>query len=108
MDDPSVSLLFKQKSETTLQERDNVLIDVGTCPFRIASNTFREGLKILSADFGIDLDQIVLDLYGFLNTPLKEFMISLMLRHLSLLITKLQGRRMLKHVPTRWVSIQDV
>ena len=72
MGGPRVNLLFKQKFETTLQECDKVLINVGTCPFHIASNAFREGLKILSADFDIDLDQIVLDLYRFLKYSAKK------------------------------------
>ena len=78
----SVNLLFKQKLKTTLQERDKVLIHVGSCPLHIASNTFCEGLKILSGDFDIDLDKTVLDLYGFFKYSAKEFMIILMLRHL--------------------------
>ena len=57
MDGPSVNILFKQKLETTLQECDKVLIDAGTCCLHVAYNTFHEGLKILSADFNVDLDQ---------------------------------------------------
>ena len=72
MGGPRVNLLFKQKLETTLQECDKVLINVGTCPFHIASNAFHEGLKMLSADFDIDLDQIVLDLYRFLKYSAKK------------------------------------
>ena len=72
MDGPRVNLLFKQKLETTLQERDKVLIDVETCPLHIVSNAFREGLKILSADFDKDFDQIVLDVYGFFKYSAKR------------------------------------
>ena len=81
MDDRGVNLLLKHKLETTLQERDKVLIDVGTYLSHIASNAFREGMKILSVDFDIDLDQIVLNLYEFFKYSAKEFMIILMLRH---------------------------
>ena len=81
MDDRGVNLLLKHKLETTLQERDKVLIDVGTYPSHIASNAFREGMKIFSVDFDIDLDQIVLNLYEFFKYSAKEFMIILMLRH---------------------------
>ena len=68
----SVNLLFKQKLETTLRKHDKVLIDVGTCSLHIASNAFHEGLKILSADFNINLDQIILDLYGFFKCSAKR------------------------------------
>ena len=104
MDGPSVNLLFQQKLETTLQERDEVLIDVGTCPLHIASNAFCEGLKILSADFQIDLDQIVLDLYRFF----KYFTHRIHDYFNVETFTELQGHRMLKHLLTRWISIKDV
>ena len=104
MDGPIVNLLFKHKLETALQERDRVLIDVGTCPLHIPSNAFREGLKILSADFDIDLDQIVLDLYGFFKYSSKRIHDYFDVET----FTELQGRRMLKYVSTRWISMQDV
>ena len=69
MDGPSVNLLFKQKLETTLQERDDVLIDVGTCPLHIASNAFREGLKMLISI--LILIKLSLTCAGSSNTPLK-------------------------------------
>ena len=90
--------------ETTLQGRDKVLIDVGTCPFHIASNAFREALKILSAGFDIDRDQLVLDLYGFFKYSTKRIHGYFDVET----FTELQGRTMLKHVSTRWISIQDV
>ena len=100
----SVNLLFKQKLETTLRKRDKVLIDVGTCPLHIASSAFCESLKILSADFNINLDQIILDLYGFFKCSAKRshdyFDVET--------FTELQGHRMLKHVSMRWIIIQDV
>ena len=104
MDGPSVNLFFKQKLETTLQGCDKVLIDVGTCPLHIVSNAFREGLKILSADFHIDLDQIVLDLYRFFKYSTKRIHDYFDIERFS----ELQGHRMLKHVSTRWIHIQDV
>ena len=74
-DGPSVNLLFKQKLETALQERDTVLIDVGTCPLHIA---FRY-LVLISI---LILIKLSLTCTGSSNTLLKEFMIILMLRHL--------------------------
>ena len=97
MDAPSVNLLFNQKLKTTLQEPDKVLINVGTCPLHIASNAFREGLKIISADFDIDLDQIFLDLYRFFKYSAKRIHDYFNVQT----FTKLQGCRMLKHVSTR-------
>ena len=100
----SVNLLFKQKLKTTLQERDKVLIHVGSCPLHIASNTFCEGLKILSGDFDIDLDKTVLDLYGFFKYSAKRIHDYFDVET----FTEVSGRRMLKHILTRWISIQDI
>ena len=88
--------MSKQKLETILQERDKVLINVGTCPLYIASKAFHEGLKILSAYFNIDLDQIVLDLYGFFKYSAKRIHDYFDIET----FTELQGLRMLKHVST--------
>ena len=101
MGGPSVNLLFKQKLETTLQKCAKVLIDVGTCPLPIASNAFHEGLKIISADFDIDLDQIVLDLYGFFKYSPKKIHDYFDVET----FTELQGHRMLKYISARWISI---
>ena len=90
--------------ETTLQEHDKVLIDVGTCPLDIAFNAFREGFKILSVDFNIDLDQIVLDLYGFFKYSSKRIHDYFDVET----FTELQGCKMLKHISARWISIQDI
>ena len=104
MDGSSVNLLCKQKLGTTFQECDKVLIYGGTCSLHIASKAFCEGMKILNADFDIDLDQIVLDLYGFFKYSTKRIHNYFNVET----FTELQGRRMLKYILTRWISIQDV
>ena len=75
MDGPSVNLAFKRKLELDLEKHKKTLMDVGTCPLYVAS-----------IELDIDLDQIVLDLFGFFKYSAKS-------------------RRMLKHISTRWISI---
>ena len=104
MDGPNVNLSFKRKLESELVKKNTKIIDVGSCPLHIAANGFLEVLKSLQSEAGIDLDQIVLDLYGFFKYSAKRIKDYLSVKE----FTDLQGRRMLKHVSTRWVSIQDV
>lgn len=65
MDGPNVNLSFKRKLESELVKKNTKIIDVGSCPLHTAANGFLQVLKSLQSDAGIDLDQIVLDLYGF-------------------------------------------
>ena len=100
MDGPNVNLFFKR----ALQEHYKILIDVGTCTLHIASKTLHEGLKMLSADFDIDLDQIVLDMYRFF-----KYWAKIIHDYFDIeTFAELQGYRMLKHGSARWISIQDL
>ena len=72
MDGPSVNLAFKSKLELDLEKHKKTLMDVGTCPLHVASNAFREGLKTLTIELDIDLDQIVLDQFGFFRYSAKR------------------------------------
>ena len=76
---------FKSKLELDLEKHKKTLVDVGTCPLHIASNAFREGLKTLTIELGIDLDQIVLDLFGFFKYSTKRIAEYLMPQSLHLL-----------------------
>ena len=40
MDGPIVNLVFKSKLEIDLEKHKKTLMDVGTCPLRVASNAF--------------------------------------------------------------------
>ena len=87
--------------ETTLQEHDKVLISVGTYLLHISYNAFCEGLKMLSADFNIDVDQVVLDLYGFFKYSAKKIHDYF---HVET-FTELQECIMLKQIPPTWTTI---
>lgn len=69
----------------------------------IASNAFREDLKILSAKLDIDLDQIVLDLFGFFKCSPKRIWDYFDVAE----FTDIQRRRILKHLSTQRISIHD-
>lgn len=72
MDGPSVNLLFKLKLEKELEKKNKQLIEVGICPLHTLSNAFPEGLKTLIGETEIDLDQFVLDLFGFFKYSTKR------------------------------------
>ena len=58
-------------------------------------------VKILSADFSIDVDQIVIVLYGFFKYSAKKILDYFEVET----FTELQGCIMLKHIPPRWITI---
>ena len=82
--------------ETTLQEHDKVLISVGTYLLHISYNAFCEGLKMLSADFNIDVD-----LYGFVKYSAKKIHDYFDVET----FTELQECIMLKQIPPTWTTI---
>ena len=104
MDGPSVNLAFKSKLELDLEKHKKTLMDFGTCPLHFTSNAFREGLKTLTIELDIDLDQIVLDLFGFFKYSAKRIAEYFDVTEFTLI----ESRRMLKCISTRWISIQAV
>ena len=92
MDGSRVNLAFKSKLELDLEKHKKTLVDVGTCPLHIASNAFREGLKTLTIELDIDLDQIVLDLFGFFKYSTKRIAEYFDVTEFTLI----ESRRMLK------------
>lgn len=104
MDGPNVNLAFKRKLESELMKKGVSLIDVGSCPLHTCSNAFLEGLKVLTLESSIDFDQFVLDLFGFFKLSAKRIKDYFEVES----FTEIQGRRMMKHVSTRWISLQDV
>ena len=61
-------------------------------------------MKTLTIELDIDLDQIVLDLFGFFKYSAKRIAEYFDVTEFTLI----ESRRMLKHISTRWISIQDV
>ena len=61
-------------------------------------------MKTLSIELDIDLNQIVLDLFGFFKYSAKRIAEYFDVTE----FTFVESRRMLKHVSTQWISIQDV
>ena len=72
MDGRNVNLFFKRKLENCLSKKNRSLIDVGSCPLHTFSNSFLEGLKVLTLELEIDFDQLVIDLFGFFKLSAKR------------------------------------
>ena len=58
-------LSFKRKLENDLSKKNRNFIDVGSCPLNTCSNSFLEGLRLLTLESDIDFDQFVIDLFGW-------------------------------------------
>jgi len=101
MDGPSVNKLFKEKFESDLQKRGHSIIDVGSCPLHTVSNGFSVGLKSIDE---VDLDQFAVDLHSFFKFSAKRIEEYFDVEK----FTEVYGQRMLRHVSTRWISLQDV
>ena len=86
MDGQSVNKLFKEKFVTVWY----FIIDVGSCPFHTVSNGFSEGLKSIDK---VDLDFSAKRIEEYFDV--EKF-------------TEVYGQHMLRHVSTRWISLQDV
>ena len=61
-------------------------------------------MKTLSIELDIDLNQIILDLFGFFKNFAKRIAEYFDVTEFTLV----ESRRMLKHISTQWISIQDV
>ena len=103
MDGPSVNLKFLRELLAELdKQKQTTLINVGTCTLHIVNNAFAKGMGYI--DKQLDFDQLALDINFF-------FKLSAARREdLSKVeeITDVAHRNPLKHVQTRWLSIERV
>ena len=60
------------------------------------TNSFLEGLKVLTLESDIDFDKFTIDLFGFFKLSIKQIKDYFEVE----IFTDLQGRRMMKHVST--------
>ena len=98
MDDPNISLLFKNKLKEEFW-----IIEEGTCPWHIVNNAFGKAFKALKESV-VDLDEMVIDFHFFFKylaarreqyTTCQE-------------ITGVTAKMMKKHCLTRWLTLEKV
>ena len=92
------------KLQGYLDKKYKRLIEVGTYLFYIITITLLRDLQILSLQSYIDLYELVIPLFGFS----KNFIRWIQGLFDSEKFTEVRGQRMLKHVFTCWISLQNV
>ena len=102
MDGPNVNKAFQNLLNEELSKNGRNLIDIGTCPLHTISNAFFEGLQSLLGE--VDLNKFSIDLYSFFKLSAKRVQEFLEIQE----ETEIHTRKMSRHVPTRWISIQSV
>ena len=103
MDGPNVNHKFHSEVEDALAADGNRgLLTVGSCPIHIANNAFNKMLSTLSPF--INLDQLASDLHGFFSkSAARRIEYSQ-----SESITEISSKFMIRHVKTRWLSLEKV
>ena len=102
MDGQNVNKCFQQKLKIDLKNQEKRLIDVGTCPLHTISNASLEGLKSLLCE--VDLNAFAVNLHSFFKFSAKRITDFFELEK----ETELHAQKMIRHVVTRWISIQIV
>ena len=92
------------KLQGYLDKKYKRLIEVGTYLFYIITITLLRDLQILSLQSYIDLYELVIPLFGFSE----NFIRGIQGLFDSEKFTEVRGQRMLKHVFTCWISLQNV
>ena len=92
---------YSKRSLSPIWKKGHFIIDVGSCPFHTVSNGFSEGLKSIDK---VDLDQFAVDLHSFFKFSAKRIEEYFDVEK----FTEVYGQHMLRHVSTRWISLQDV
>ena len=80
------------------------MISVGTCLLHVGNNAFNKLLKVIEEEGSINLDTLEADLHGFMaNSAARRIVYTK-----SESITEVTARFMLRHVRTRWLSLEKV
>ena len=102
MGGPNVNINFFEMLNDLLQAKGKTLIDAGTCSLH--TNAFGEGLKQLSFEGELNLNEFAINLHSFFKLSAKRIA-----QYFTVdILTELEPQRMVRYDKTRWVSLQTV
>ena len=94
--------MYSEVEDVLAADGNHGLLTVGSCPIHIANNAFNKMLSTLSPF--INLDQLASDLHGFFSkSAARRIEYSQ-----SESITEISSKFMIRHVKTRWLSLEKV
>ena len=104
MDGPNVNKKFNKDLKKELDAKETSFIDIGSCNLHAVNNSFGKAVEMLKKEGIIDLDQFAIDLHFFfkLSAARREDYEKVSE------ITDICCVYMMKHIQTRWLSIEKV